>query len=78
MTQESGTSFSIELQPEIPPRLARLDELANDLYYSWDRHSRGLFYYLDKDLWEDCRHNPKVFLRRISQQRLEQHTKRRY
>jgi glycogen phosphorylase len=72
MTQESGTSFSIELQPEIPLRLARLDELANDLYYSWDRHSRGLFYYLDKELWEECRHNPKVFLRRISQKRLEE------
>lgn len=67
-----GTQFTVEVQPEIPSRLSRLEELANDLYYSWDRHSRGLFYYLDKDLWEDCRHNPKVFLRRVSQQRLEQ------
>ncbi|MCZ6526640.1 MAG: alpha-glucan family phosphorylase [Gammaproteobacteria bacterium] len=68
----AGTFFTLEVQPEIPKRLARLEELANDLYYSWDRHSRGLFFYLDRELWEDCRHNPKVFLRRVSQRRLEE------
>jgi starch phosphorylase len=67
-----GTYFTLELQPTLPPRLNRLAELANDLYYSWDRHTRGLFFYLDKDLWADCRHNPKVFLRRVSQQKLEE------
>lgn len=68
----TGTRFSLEIQPVIPPRLARLNDLAADLYYSWDHHSRGLFYSLDKDLWEACGHNPKVFLRRVSQQRLDQ------
>jgi starch phosphorylase len=68
----TGTNFTVEIQPKIPSRLVRLSELANDLYYSWDRHSRGLFFYLDKELWEQCSHNPKVFMRRVSQQRLEQ------
>lgn len=68
----AGTFFTLEVQPEIPKRLARLEELANDLYYSWDRHSQGLFFYLDRELWENCRHNPKVFLRRVSQHRLEE------
>ncbi|MEX2352615.1 MAG: alpha-glucan family phosphorylase [Gammaproteobacteria bacterium] len=63
---------NLEIQPLIPENLGRLTELANDLYYSWDRYSRGLFYTLDRDLWEECRHNPRVFLRRISQDRLEQ------
>jgi starch phosphorylase len=40
--------------------------------YSWDRQIRGLFYQLDSELWEACGHNPKVFLRRISQQRLRE------
>jgi starch phosphorylase len=31
-----------------------------------------LFFRLDPKLWEDCRHKPKVFLRRVSQQRLEE------
>ena len=68
----SGTIFNLEVRPEIPKRLKRLTELAEDLYYSWDRHSRGLFFYLDRNLWEECHHNPKLFLRRVSQKRLEQ------
>jgi glycogen phosphorylase len=67
----SGTRYSLEVQPVIPVRLNRLTELANDLLYSWDRQVRGLFYRLDSELWETCRHNPKVFLRRVSQKRLE-------
>ncbi len=68
----SGTRYTLEVQPKIPVRLARLAELANDLLYSWDRQVRGLFFRLDRDLWEACRHNPRVFLRRVSQQRLEE------
>ena len=71
-TPMTGNSFKLELQPEIPASLVRLVDLANDLYYSWDHYTRGLFYFLDRELWEECRHNPKVFLRRVSQQRLEQ------
>ncbi len=67
----TGTRFYLEVQPTIPPRLARLGELANDLMYSWDRQIRRLFYRLDRSLWEACHHNPKVFLRRVAQERLE-------
>ena len=66
----TGTRFTLEVQPKIPQRLARLTELANDLLYSWDRWVRALFFRLDPPLWESCGHNPKVFLRRVSQQRL--------
>ena len=51
--------------------MKRLEELANDLFYSWDRQVRRLFTRLDRDVWGSCGHNPKKFLRRISQQRLE-------
>ncbi len=68
----AGKRFSLEVQPHVPERLNRLNELANDLLYSWDRQVRGLFYHLDSTLWSECRHSPKVFMRRISQARLEQ------
>jgi glycogen phosphorylase len=67
----TGTRYSLEVQPVIPARLARLHELANDLFYSWDRQVRALFFRLDRELWDACRHNPRVFLRRVSQRRLE-------
>ncbi|MEK7696561.1 MAG: DUF3417 domain-containing protein, partial [Pseudomonadota bacterium] len=66
------TRYSLEVQPVIPEKLKRLTELANDLLYSWDREVRGLFFRLDRPLWEACGHNPKVFLRRVAQSRLDE------
>ena len=67
----SGTHYALEIQPIVPPKLERLHELSNDLLYSWDSQVRGLFQRLDPALWEDCVHNPKVFLRRVAQSKLE-------
>jgi starch phosphorylase len=68
----ASTRFTLEVQPEIPERLSRLKDLADDLLYSWDRQVRGLFYRLDRHLWDTSGHNPKVFLRRVAQENLEQ------
>ncbi|MEZ5572169.1 MAG: alpha-glucan family phosphorylase [Halioglobus sp.] len=65
-----GSTFPLEVQPRIPAELLPLQDMANDLMYSWDRSIRSLFHRLDRDLWEACGHNPKAFLRRVSQQRL--------
>jgi len=65
-----GSTFPLEVQPRLPEELARLQEMANDLMYSWDRSIRSLFHRLDRDLWMACGHNPKSFLRRVSQRRL--------
>ncbi|MEP6606682.1 MAG: alpha-glucan family phosphorylase, partial [Nitrosospira sp.] len=63
----SGTAFTIAVNPKIPPRLARLEELANDLRYSWDRSTRSLFSRLHPDLWGAVGHNPKAFLKRVDE-----------
>lgn len=67
----NGTVYQIEVNPQIPERLARLEELANNLWYSWDRPTRGLFVSLSHPLWQATHHNPKAFLRRADQRRLE-------
>ncbi|HEX4881243.1 MAG TPA: alpha-glucan family phosphorylase [Porticoccaceae bacterium] len=67
----SGQRFNIEIQPRLPVELRELEPLADNLLYSWDRGVRGLFHRLDAELWESCGHNPKVFLRRIAQERLD-------
>ncbi|MCF8199922.1 MAG: alpha-glucan family phosphorylase [Sulfuritalea sp.] len=65
-----GTRYQLEVNPEIPPRLARLDELANNLWYSWDRPTRSLFARLSAGLWKAVHHSPKAFLKRIDQKRI--------
>ncbi len=67
-----GSQFPLEIQPRIPAELARLQEMANDLMYSWDRSIRSLFHRLDRRLWDSCDHNPKAFLRRVSQRRIDE------
>ncbi len=70
--EQPGTRFSLEIRPTLPPRLARLAEIAGDLYYSWDLSARGLFARLDAALWESCSHSPKAFLNQVDQRRLEE------
>ena len=66
-----GTAFNLEVNPTIPERLARLEELANNLWYSWDiMPTRALFSRLDPGLWNIVGHSPKALLKRIDQQRL--------
>jgi len=65
-----GTQYVLEVQPELPSRLARLSEIANNLWYSWDRPTRMLFARLHPGLWHAVGHNPKAFLKRVDEHRL--------
>ena len=60
------------IQTKLPSRLARLEELAYNLWWSWHRPSRDLFKYLDRTLWTTTRHNPVMILRKTPQDRLPQ------
>ncbi len=67
-----GSKFTIEVNPIIPKALERLEELASNLFYTWSIQIRRLFIQLDADLWSASGNNPKVFLHRVSQKRLEE------
>jgi len=67
-----GKTFYLQVQPVIPEALSRLEELANDLWFSWNARARSLFYLMDPVLWQLCDHNPRLFLRRLSQSRLDE------
>ncbi len=64
------TDYTLEVNPNIPHRLARLEELANNLWYSWDRATRSLFARLHPQLWDAVGHSPKAMLKRVDEQRL--------
>ncbi|MDK8464451.1 alpha-glucan family phosphorylase [Marinobacter sp. SS13-12] len=67
-----ATEFRLEAHPLIPEVLERLEELANDLFYSWDHGVRSLFARIDLRLWQKVEHNPKLFLRRVAQDQLDE------
>lgn len=67
----SAQEFNLEVTPILPEALKRLEELANNLWYSWNIPARQLFDQLDEELWIRVGHNPKLFLRNIDQKQLD-------
>jgi len=65
------TTTSVEIRPVLPASLERLEELVGDLYYSCETEVPRLFRFLDEECWKMCGQNPKVFLRRIAQRKLD-------
>jgi starch phosphorylase len=57
---------------DLPKRLARLSELAYNLWWTWHPDAARVFGRLDYDLWERLGHNPIRLLREIGRQRLSQ------
>jgi starch phosphorylase len=56
--------------PDIPPRLARLRELAYNLWWSWNTDATALFARLDRNLWGNIKHNPVRLLCKLDQKAL--------
>jgi glycogen phosphorylase len=59
----------------LPKRLARLSELAYNLWWTWQPEAARLFGRLDFDLWERLGHNPILMLREVGRPRLNQAAK---
>jgi len=53
-------------RPSLPERLLRLDELANDLWWSWHLDARNVFRTLDYNVWRTTAHNPVRMLHKVS------------
>lgn len=54
----------------LPARLARLGELAYNLWWTWHPDARRLFQDIDPDAWERVYHNSVKFLREVSAEKL--------
>lgn len=56
----------------LPKRIARLGELACNLWWTWQPEAARLFGKLDYDLWGRLGHNPLLLLRELGKERLVQ------
>ena len=61
----------ITVNPQLPKNINRLQEIANNLWWSWNSEFLRLFKDIDNDLWETVDKNPVKFLKRVSQERIE-------
>lgn len=61
--------------PQVPERINRLEELAYNLWWSWNTETLKLFKQIDIDLWEQCQKNPVKFINNVEQSKLEEAAK---
>ena len=60
----------VNVKSHIPEALKKLDELAHNLWWSWNTEALQLFASLDDDLWKKVSKNPIELLRSIDYERL--------
>ena len=65
----------ITVNPQLPKRIGRITEIANNLWWAWNTEFLRLFKKIDSDLWERCNKNPVKFLKAVEQAKIEQASK---
>ena len=62
----------VTVVPQLPDKIKRLTEIANNLWWSWNTEFLKLFQLIDIDLWETVGKNPIKFLKLVNQDKIEQ------
>lgn len=65
----------ISVRSFIPEGLKPLDEIAHNLWWSWNNEATDLYNDLDPDLWKKVGQNPVLLLARMNYERLEELSK---
>ena len=61
----------VTVVPQLPQRINKLSEIANNLWWSWNTEYLRLFEAMDQDLWDSSERNPVKFLKMIGQDKIE-------
>jgi len=64
----------VTVVPQLPESIKRLNEIANNLWWSWNTEFLRLFKIIDCDLWEETR-SPIKFLKLVNQEKIERISK---
>lgn len=67
----------LSIKSRLPEQLNCLDEIAHNLWWSWNHEARTLFKSLDEKLFEEVEHNPVLLLERLGYDRKEEIVKDR-
>jgi starch phosphorylase len=61
----------LAVRPRLPTSIKRLEEIAYNLWWSWEVAAQALYARLDQTLWDAVNHNPIKLLQRIDQNKLD-------
>ncbi len=63
---------TITIRPKLPEKIRRLEEISNNLWWSWNIEFLQALREIDKDVWNACEKNPVKFLKNVPQEKLEE------
>ncbi len=66
------TLFEFTVEPRLPEALAPAQEIAYNLWWTWNPIAIDLFRRMDDELWERSRHNPVLLFSMLPATRLEE------
>ncbi|MBI4679121.1 MAG: alpha-glucan family phosphorylase [Elusimicrobia bacterium] len=59
------------IKARLPERIARLEDIAFNFWWSWQPEARDLFKQVDLSLWADTQHSPVLILSKVPEARLQ-------
>ena len=62
----------ITVYAELPAKLKSLDELAHNVWWSWNSDAKKLFQGIDPTLWSSTGENPVLLLQKLSLERCQE------
>jgi phosphorylase/glycogen(starch) synthase len=72
ITAEQPDWKKFEVRENIPEKLSPLEDIATNLYWSWDEEATAFFQAIDPDLWEESNHNPILAARSLPLSRFKE------
>src|SRR5688572_17350394 len=69
-TIEYLNTTTLTYTPTLPAPLQPLERILLNYWWSWSADGAGVFRDLDTELWDECEHNPRVLLDKVSPYRL--------
>ena len=69
-TIEHLNTTTLAETPTLPSPLQALERISWNYWWSWSSEGAGVFRDLDTELWDECEHNPRLLLEKVSQYRL--------
>ena len=67
---EPLTTKTLTATSTIPTPLQALERLSWNYWWSWSSDGAGVYRDLDAELWDECEHNPRLLLTKVSEYRL--------
>lgn len=60
----------IIIKSKLPEKLARLNEISQNLWWTWDDEAQELFELIDAEIWQKCEQNPAILFEQVKYNQL--------